>query len=74
MLAVMIRRDYAFCQSYINRIMRCAYLMNVTLLRHHSGDVQLEASQDHSRPQQLAMLHLNTPSKGLSTVTQKLCC
>ena len=61
----MIRTNYAFCQSCINRIMRYAYLMNVTLLRHHSGDVQLEASQDNSWPQQLPMLDLSTPNKGL---------
>ena len=45
--------------------MRYAYLMSVTLLRHHSSDVQLEASQDNSWPQQLPVLHLVTPNKGL---------
>ena len=45
--------------------------MNVTLLRHHSGDVQLEASQDNSWPQQLPMLDLSTPNKGLCKM--KMC-
>ena len=34
----------------------------LTLLRHHGGDVQLEAPEHHAGPEQLAVLDLASPN------------
>ena len=35
---------------------------SLTLLRHHGGDVQLEAPEHHAGPEQLAVLDLASPN------------
>ena len=42
---------------------RCATTVPaLTLLRHHGGDVQLEAPEHHAGPEQLAVLDLASPN------------